>query len=217
MQAITAIRLLLHSGQVRSVLLVCPKPLVTNWQREFALWAPEVPLMAIEGDQTKRHWQWQLADAPVKIANYELLNRDRRIIEDPAMRFDLVVLDESQRIKNRNGATSQVVRSIARSRSWALTGTPVENSPEDLVGIFEFVAPGHLTSDMKPRSMGRVASDYVLRRTKDKVLADLQPKLFRDAELELTPEQRHSYQLAEDEGRAAVVRNGPVGDDPSCI
>ena len=45
MQAITAIRLLLRRGEVRSVLLVCPKPLVTNWQREFAVWAPEVPLM----------------------------------------------------------------------------------------------------------------------------------------------------------------------------
>jgi len=208
MQAITAIRLLLHSGQLQRVLLVCPKPLVTNWQREFALWAPEVPLTAIEGDQTKRRWQWQLPDAPVKIANYELLNRDRRILEDPAMRFDLVVLDESQRIKNRSATTSQVVRSISRSRSWALTGTPVENSPEDLVGIFEFVAPGHLTSDMRPRSMGRAASEYVLRRTKDKVLKDLPPKLFRDAELELTPEQRHSYTMAEDEG---VLRLAEMG------
>ncbi|HEX3998606.1 MAG TPA: DEAD/DEAH box helicase [Pirellulales bacterium] len=208
MQAITAIRLLLHSRQIERVLLVCPKPLVTNWQREFALWAPEVPLTAIEGDQAKRQWQWQLPDVPVKIANYELLNRDRRMIADPAMRFDLVVLDESQRIKNRNGATSQVVRSISRTRSWALTGTPVENSPEDLVGIFEFVAPGHLSSDMKPRSMGRAASDFVLRRTKDKVLADLPPKLFRDADLELTPEQRYSYQLAEDEG---VLRLAEMG------
>ena len=41
MQAITAMRLLLHRGQVQSVLLVCPKPLVTNWQREFAVWSPE--------------------------------------------------------------------------------------------------------------------------------------------------------------------------------
>ena len=61
MQAITAIRLLLRRGEVRSVLLVCPKPLVTNWQREFALWAPEVPVMVVEGDQAKRGWQWSLA------------------------------------------------------------------------------------------------------------------------------------------------------------
>ena len=208
MQAITAIRLLLRSGEARSVLLVCPKPLVTNWQREFALWAPELPIAAIEGDQEKRRWQWQQTDAPIKIANYEALNRDRRMVVDSGLHFDLVVLDESQRIKNRNSTTSQVVRSISRTRSWALTGTPVENSPEDLVGIFEFVAPGHLSADMKPRTMGRAAGDYVLRRTKDKVLTDLPPKLFRDAELELTPEQRHTYQLAEDEGVLRLTEMG---------
>ena len=64
MQAITAIRLLLRCGEIRTVLLVCPKPLVTNWQREFAHWAPEIPLLAIEGDQAKRAWQWQLPDVP---------------------------------------------------------------------------------------------------------------------------------------------------------
>ena len=64
MQAITAIRLLIHAGEVRSVLLVCPKPLVTNWQREFALWAPELPVAVIEGEQVKRLWQWRLDRRP---------------------------------------------------------------------------------------------------------------------------------------------------------
>ena len=169
---------------------------------------PELPVAVIEGDQEKRRWQWQLTDAPIKIANYEALNRDRRMVVDSGLHFDLVVLDESQRIKNRNSTTSQVVRSISRTRSWALTGTPVENSPEDLVGIFEFVAPGHLSADMKPRTMGRAAGDYVLRRTKDRVLTDLPPKLFRDAEIELTPEQRHTYQLAEDEGVLRLTEMG---------
>ena len=206
MQAITTIRLLLRCGEIRTVLLVCPKPLVTGWLREFDLWAPEIPVVAIEGDQARRRWQWQLPDVPVKIANYELLHRDREVIaggEDlgqPALRFDLVVLDEAQRIKNRASATNQAARAIARRRSWALTGTPVENSPEDLVGIFEFLAPGFLSPDMRPRRMGRTISNYVLRRTKDQVLADLPPKLFRDAELELSPEQRESYELAEGEG-----------------
>ena len=142
MQAITALRLLLRRGQVQSVLLVCPKPLVTNWQRELAQWAPEVPVMVVEGDQAKRQWQWSLSDVPLRIANYELLLRDRELLRD--LHFDLVVLDESQRIKNRASSTSEVVRSISRRRGWALTGTPVENSAEDLVGIFEFLAPGFL-------------------------------------------------------------------------
>ena len=42
MQAITTIRMLLRAGEIRSVLVICPKPLVTNWQREFDLWAPEI-------------------------------------------------------------------------------------------------------------------------------------------------------------------------------
>jgi len=213
MQAITAVRLLLRCGEARRILLVCPKPLVTNWRREFEQWAPEVPLMVVEGDAARRRWQWQSADVPVRIANYELLCRDRDLLDglsdgetDGAQRradplaFDLVILDESQRIKNRRSTTSQVCRAVRRRRSWALTGTPVENSGEDLVGIFEFLAPGYLNADMKPRRMGRAVSDYVLRRTKEQVLADLPPKLMRDAELELTPEQRDTYQMAEDEG-----------------
>ena len=219
MQTITAVRLLLRRGEVQRMLLVCPKPLMTNWRREFALWAPEVPVSMIEGNQQSRRWRWQLPDAPVKIANYELLNRDLEFFagvagesnEDKPV-FDLVVLDESQRIKNRRSATSQAARAIRGHRRWALTGTPVENSADDLVGIFEFLAPGFLSPDLRPRKMGRTVRDYILRRTKDQVLVDLPPKMFRDAEMELSPEQQAAYQLAEDEG---VVQLNSLGDQLS--
>jgi SNF2 family DNA or RNA helicase len=85
----------------------------------------------------------------------------------------------------------------------------VENSAEDLVGIFEFVAPGHLQSGMKPRRLGRLAGEYVLRRTKEQVLSDLPPKLFRDADVDLTSAQRETYRMAEDEG---VLRLTEMGD-----
>ena len=206
MQAITAMRLLLHRGDAKNILLVCPKPLVTNWQREFSVWAPEVPVMVVEGDSAKRQWQWRLPDVPLRVANYELLLRDRESLAD--LHFDLVVLDESQRIKNRNSSTSEIVRSISRKRNWALTGTPVENSADDLLGIFEFLAPGFLSPEMKPRSIGRSIGDYVLRRTKDQVLKDMPPKLIHDEPLELTPEQRESYRMAEEEGVVHLTELG---------
>jgi SNF2 family DNA or RNA helicase len=203
MQAVTAVRILAHHKQLRRVLLVCPKPLVTNWQREFNVWAPELPVTAIDGGAMKRQWLWREGNAFVTIANYEALVRDRSIVCTPENYYDLVVLDEAQRIKNATSATNEAVRSISRSRSWALTGTPIENSIDDLIGIFEFVAPGQLNAEMTPRTIARSVSDHVLRRTKEQVLTDLPPKLFRDAEVELSPEQAESYRLAEDEG---VVR-----------
>jgi SNF2 family DNA or RNA helicase len=210
MQAITAIRLLLRAGELGSVLLICPKPLVTNWQREFETWAGEIPLCTIAGDRERRRWQWLEADSPVKIANYELLMRDKEVLIDSGNHFDLVVLDEAQRIKNRSSTTSLITCAIPRSRSWALTGTPVENSTDDLVGIFDFLAPGYLYSGMKVRQMAKAAGDYILRRTKDMVMTDLPPKLFRDAEIELTPTQWDSYRTAEEDG---IVRLEHMGQE----
>jgi SNF2 family DNA or RNA helicase len=200
MQAITTMRMLLCSGEVRSILLVCPKPLVTNWQRELSVWAPEIPVAIIEGDAARRHWLWNNPTAPIKIANYELLMRDRELITEGNLHFDLVALDEAQRIKNRNSTTSEIARSIPRTRSWALTGTPVENTQDDLVGIFEFLSPGYLTTDMNLRTMAQAAGDFILRRTKDMVLEDMPPKMYRDADLDLTPQQWATYETAEKEG-----------------
>lgn len=213
MQAITTVRLLLRNAELRSVLFVCPKPLVTNWKREFDLWAPEISVQIIEGGPQRRKWIWQLEDVPVKIANYELLNRDQEYYDlDKSLGgplFDLVVLDESQRIKNKSNVTSQAARAIRRRRNWALTGTPVENSQEDLVGIFEFLSPGYLESGLKPSEISSIVGPHILRRTKDKVLTDLPPKMMRDAVLDLTPEQKESYQLAEESG---VQRLNEMGE-----
>lgn len=208
MQAISSIRLLLHAREVKNVLLVCPKPLVTNWQREFRTWAPEIPIGTIEGDSATRRWQWQHPATPVKIANYELVLRDEALFEELKLHYDLVVLDEAQRVKNKNSTTSQVVRGIPRYRSWALTGTPIENSLDDLFGIFEFLGKG-LGANSSAQQLAAQVRDWVLRRTKDNVLEDLPPKLYRDAELDLSPEQYDSYRTAEEEG---IIRLNDMGD-----
>jgi len=128
---------------------------------------------------------------------------------DP-LHFDLVMLDEAQRIKNTNSTTSEIVRSIRRSCNWALTGTPIENTPDDLVGIFEFLSPGYLRPGLGPKRLSELVQDYILRRTKDQVLTDMPPKLFRDAELDLSAEQRATYEMAENEG---VMQLNSMGDE----
>ena len=213
MQTITAIRLLVRSGQVRRVLLVCPKPLLPNWQREFRMWAEELPFVVVEGDTDRRKIVWTMPGIPVLIANYELLVRDYTAFDDGEFpSFDLVVLDEAQRIKNRDSRTAETARAVPRRKSWALTGTPIENRPEELGSLFEYleVVPPRGTPDLK--QLQHLAKRFVLRRTKDLVMKDLPPRLDRDEVLELSAAQRTAYDTAERDG---VIHLNELGDSIS--
>ncbi len=210
MQAITSMRMLLRTRQATSILLICPKPLVTNWLREFKTWAPEVTVAAIQGNKSERAWHWKHNKAMVKVANYELLIRDEAIVTDADRTYDLCVLDEAQRVKNKQNSTSKVVQRINRNRSWALTGTPIENSINDLVGICEFASPGSVNQNMTVREIKRNVKDLILRRTKDIVMTDMPPRLMRDAELDLSQEQSDRYRAAENDG---VIQLGEMGDE----
>jgi SNF2 family DNA or RNA helicase len=210
MQTITAVRLLLRSGQIRRVLIVCPKPLIPNWLREFKMWAEELPIVTVEGDAARRQMLWSMPGISILIANYELLVRDFDNTAPEALpRFDLVVLDEAQRVKNRDSRTAEIARSLGRKRSWALTGTPIENRIEELAALFEFmeVLPPRGTPDA--RQLSQLTAHYVLRRTKDLVMSDLPPRLDRDEHLELAPAQQQAYKTAEKEG---VIHLNDLGE-----
>ena len=208
-QAILAIRLLIQAGMARRVLIVCPKPLVYNWVRELKLWASDLPHEVFAGDNQLRRATWFVSNCPVKITNYELLTRDADYLADDRAGFDLVVLDEAQRIKNYDSKTAHVVRSVKRARSWALTGTPIENRHEDLINIFEFLDPGRVPRDTPSKMIPKLTADCILRRTKDDVQSDMPPKMVTDLTLDLTPDQQESYDLAEKEG---VVRLNDLGE-----
>jgi SNF2 family DNA or RNA helicase len=199
-QTILALRLMFHTAMIRNVLLVCPKPLVNNWMRELRTWAADLPFEVISGDLAARRFAWTASKCPLKLVNYELLTRDVEFVNDETVRFDVVVLDEAQRIKNKESKTAQVVRSLQRDRSWALTGTPIENSTEDLVNLFAFVDEGRIPAETPAKRLPALIGDTILRRVKEDVMKDMPPKTIRDVTLELTPAQKEAYQLAEKEG-----------------
>jgi len=210
MQTITGIRLLLRSGQIRRVLLLCPKPLIPNWQREFKFWAEELPVTLVQGDSNRRKLIWEMPNTPILVANYESMARDFETMgEENIPRFDLVVLDEAQRIKNRDSRTAEAARSIPRKRSWALTGTPIENRHEEMASLFEWmeVVPPRATPDL--RQLQVLSKEFILRRTKDLVMTDLPPRLDRPAYLDLNPAQQHAYDTAEKDG---VIQLNEMGD-----
>ncbi len=213
MQMITAMRLLLRAGKVRRALLVCPKPLIPNWQREFKLWAEEIPITTLEGDTNRRKMIWQIPGSMVLLANYEVVVRDFMAMhEDDRPQFDLVVLDEAQRIKNRDSVTAKMIHQIPRKRSVCMTGTPIENRAEEMISLFEFmdVIPAHSSPDI--RQLSQLSKEYILRRTKEIVKDDLPPRIDRDEIIELVPAQQSAYKIAEEEG---VFRLNEMGDSIS--
>jgi len=208
-QAILALRLMFHQGIIKSALIIAPKPLIHNWCRELKLWAPDLPHEVFPQEPDLRRSAWKVSNCPLKLINYEALTRDAEMAADPGIYFDVVVLDEAQRIKNKDAKTAQAVRSLHRGRSWALTGTPIENHADDLVNIFAFVDAGRVHPGTPPKQIAQLTSDCILRRTKDDVQSDMPPKIVRDLEVELTPNQRYAYDRAENDG---IVQLNELGD-----
>jgi len=194
-QVIAAIRILVLRGEIGKGLIVAPTSVLRQWVREFAKWAPEVKAVPVTGAPGDRAALWRLP-VPVHIVGYETLRGDVSDLSESMVlnrKWDVVVLDEASRIKNREAGISQACKRLRRERSWALTGTPLENRIEDLASILEFVTwdstRGH-PRRLSTRDASALLPDYQLRRKKAEVLRDLPPKQICELHLDLSPAQR---------------------------
>jgi len=215
-EAIAALRILTLQRRMQAGLIVMPAGLLRQWRKAFATWAPELRVSTVYGPPAERAWQWQ-SPAHVYLVSYDTLREEQTTEAGrEALRrtWDVVVLDEAQRIKNRDTDVSRLCKRLRRRRAWALTGTPLENNLDELASILEFVAPRidgtnlHLFAgpDLMQRQRG-----VQLRRRKIDVLPQLPPKLTSTITLQLGPEQRSSYGRAEREGVYALrARGGDV-------
>ena len=201
-QAVAALRLLKLGGRIRSSLVVAPASVLDQWRREITKWAPELSAIIVRGSAEDRAWQWKAA-TDCTLTSYEVLRFDAGNLRTlRATPWDVVVLDEAQRIKNRND-TSEAVKNVPRRRSWALTGTPIENHEEDLASIMEFVDCDGKTPPKRylpGAALLKRHREVQLRRKKSDVLKDLPPKLETKLTIALRPEQWASYEKAEREG-----------------
>ena len=204
LQVIAALRILRHRGDIRSALVAAPASLLDQWRGELRKWAPELSAIIIRGSASDRGWQWQ-AETHVTLVSYETLRSDfEGNAHAPVRRkvWDVVVADEAQRIKNRND-TSRSLKGLNRVRSWALTGTPIENHEEELASILEFVDHDQKGQNKRYQPGPELFSrhrELQLRRKKTDVLEDLPEKQVTLLPIELRPGQRASYDKAEQEG-----------------
>lgn len=208
-QAIAALRLLIRRGEVSRALILCPKTLLFDWWYKLRRWAPDLRVIPVEGPRRRRQWYWR-TQAHVHFTGYETWREDLKAgLCDPAA-YDLILLDEIQRIKNPDTAIHQAVARVDARRRWGLSGTPLENRLEELMAIFQYLKPGLLPDHRKlpVEAIHERIAPYVLRRRKADVLRHLPPKEHRTVWLDLTPVQRMAYEAAERSGVAAIRQAG---------
>lgn len=195
------------------VLVVCPASLVFNWADEFARFAPDVSVIALEGSRAHREALLARASGEpcVVVASYDRVRIDGAQLA--RIDWGMVVLDEAQYIKNHATKTTRAVKRLHSRLRFALTGTPVENRLSELWSIFDFLMPGFLGSYERFREryeLGIVGEDeeaaarlraliepFLLRRRKTEVLTDLPAKLESIRYVPLSREQRRLYDGAE--------------------
>lgn len=188
------------SGQ-SPALVVCPASLVENWAREASRFTPGLRVLRQHGPNRCKDVA-ELDDYDIIVTSYGTLRQDSDMLS--LVDWSVVIGDEAQHIKNRR---TQNAKSLVRLRSvgrFLLTGTPVENSLDDLLSLFAFLMPGYLstapsslTMDDKAwhnkRQTSRAAA-YILRRTKKEVAPELPDKIEKTFFCELGSKQTRFYQ-----------------------
>jgi superfamily II DNA or RNA helicase len=182
-QAMALIAAFARTNADAEILVVCPTSVIDHWRDKLARYIPGVP---------------------VTLTTYGLVRS--RFEQFRGKRFDLLVLDEMQTIKNADTATHHALRGIEKRIAIGLTGTPIENHERELKALLDFVVPGYLPKHVDDRmTLQRLVRPFVLRRTKAQVLTELPPKIVDKRFCELTSEQRTLYRRVL-EARAKPLR-----------
>ena len=227
-QAIVALRILFRQAKVRHALVLCPPAVLGSaylsqitgkpegWDGHFHKWAPELSVTVVRGNPEQRRLDWT-CPAHVYISTFDTLRNDLEngLLEEQELhKFDCIIVDEAQNIKNRDSGRARAVRKLDPTFRWALTGTPIENKVEDVISIFAFVRPKLFSREYHPpHEVKHRISPYFLRRLKKDVLKDLPEKIRQEEWLELDDDQRAAYDEVLETGQRVLSQKVETEND----
>ncbi|MBS1170109.1 MAG: helicase [Burkholderiaceae bacterium] len=192
----------------KPVLVIAPTSLMSNWQDEAARFAPDLRVLLLQGKD--RMPRFDLIDEhDLVLTTYALLPRDEEMLQ--AHEYHMIILDESQYIKNMRSKSAQAAGMLRARHRLCLTGTPLENHLGELWSQYHFLLPSllgdekgfntdfrnpieKLGDDSRRHLLTRRIKPFLLRRTKDKVAKELPPKTEVIRSVELTGAQRDLYE-----------------------
>ncbi|MDR1645364.1 MAG: DEAD/DEAH box helicase [Tannerellaceae bacterium] len=213
LQAITLLQHIYAGDTSQAALVVAPTSLLHNWQNELARFAPRLRTLIYAKDKRLRSGkadeiEQTFSPYQVIITSYGLLRNDIEYLREYT--FRMIILDESQYIKNPASQVYRAVEQLDSPHRLALTGTPLENSLEDLWAQFNFLNEG-LLGDLpsfkrnfaqpiaREKDQGqeellkRLISPFLLRRTKEEVAPELPPLIQETIFCDMTEAQQKQY------------------------
>ncbi|MDX2111481.1 MAG: DEAD/DEAH box helicase [Verrucomicrobiota bacterium] len=188
-------------------LVVMPPTLLFNWSQEIKRFYPELTVAEHAGPDRGE----VLPTADILLTSYEIARRDSELLAKTT--FDVIVFDEAQQVKNLQAARAQALRTLKGNFKLCLTGTPLENHAGEYYAIVDLALPG-IFGTIKNFNKALVANEgilrrvrpFVLRRTKDKIINELPPKVESDLYLELDEYQKAYYTRAVADVRSEVMQ-----------
>jgi ERCC4-related helicase len=203
-QGIGVAELLARHINIAKVLIVCPASLKSQWRIEIKRFSDR-DCQVVLGSHKDRPGQYA-NERFFTICNYEQVMRDILAIEQ--VPWDLIILDEGQRIKNWEAKTSRIIKGLRSPFALVLSGTPLENRLDELFSVVEFIderrlGPAfrffnrHKVVDERGKLLGYKDLDQLrerlkpilLRRTRAKVVKELPPRTTKVIRIKPTDEQ----------------------------
>jgi superfamily II DNA or RNA helicase len=222
-QAIAAAQLMKNEFGVSRALIVCPTSLKYQWKSEIERFT-DSGVHVIEGSVHRRLKQYRENESFFIIAGYHTVANDLHYLND--MEFDLLILDEAQRIKNWQTKTSAAIKKLQSTYAFVLTGTPLENKLEELYSIMQVIdqfrlpplyrfldryqikdeESGKITGFRNLKEIGIHLFDLLIRRRKREVLKQLPERMDKTLLVPMTQDQMDAHRAYADEVAKLVAK-----------
>lgn len=196
-------------------LVVAPASVLHNWATEIKHFAPSLPFALYAGADRNTLC---FSEFPLVLTTYGILRNDIEILK--GMEWGCVILDESQNIKNPDSRNAQCAYRLQARHRFCLSGTPVENRPEELWSQMHFLNPdllgnlshfkkhfGEVETNVDSRELlKRLTAPYILRRSKQEVLHELPPLNEVTLLCDMLPRQAQLYEQEKSKQRNQLLQ-----------
>lgn len=217
-QAIAFVAVMANQKAHLKTIVVCPTSVLYHWEKQLKNFLPHQKLHLFHGQA--RSFNPENFESGILLTSYGVLRSDIEMISK--IPFDLSVYDELQIAKNPQSKVYAALQKVQTLMKIGLSGTPIENTIEDLKALLDLLLPKLLPKasefkekflipiernyDKKARArLNKVTAPFIMRRLKKDVLKDLPDKVETDMLCEMSPQQQVIYHKIVSEQKSSLL------------